>query len=453
MKLFSCLCVLASAVAAGSLVQAQNVDLVTLPNRDTVQLTIYNSEDLTLVKEMRSITLKKGINRLQFSWAGTLIDPTSVQLRPLTHAEEVEVLDTVFLGQKPQSLQWNLESEFEGQARVEVTYFTSGLTWRMDYVAVANPEETELSLQGHVRVFNNSGEQYENAEVRLIVGKINLVEKIAELARRSGVAPPSPDDADYDEARSRAALRFFYQADKSGPATSEAPATGAREIIKEGVSEYFMFHVEGRESIPNGWSKRMPAVHADQAEFDIVYRMRAYQYGDRPVRFFILRNDEAHSLGDSPLPDGVIRVFRKNDNDGLSYLGQQQLNYVPVAAEIEVNLGPDDLVVFEQRKTATRRTDFTFDHFNKVVQGWNEHQSWQGTLRNYRDKPIDFELRSQFAGDVELKAGAPTSSFDFNTVETKLRANSRDKSAFPYTVTIHHGRNAKQNRVRLMTAE
>ena len=54
------------APAAG----AKNIDLVTLPDRDSVQLTIYNSEDLTLVKETRSVTLKKGDNKLQFSWAG-----------------------------------------------------------------------------------------------------------------------------------------------------------------------------------------------------------------------------------------------------------------------------------------------------------------------------------------------------------------------------------------------
>ena len=65
---------------------ARDIDLVTLPPRDQVQLTIYNSEDLTLVKEIRSITFKKGVNRLQFSWANTLIDPTSVHFRPLEHA-------------------------------------------------------------------------------------------------------------------------------------------------------------------------------------------------------------------------------------------------------------------------------------------------------------------------------------------------------------------------------
>ena len=53
------------------------VDLVTLPTREGTQLTIYNSEDITMVREHRLLTVKEGVNRIQFSWANTLIDPTS----------------------------------------------------------------------------------------------------------------------------------------------------------------------------------------------------------------------------------------------------------------------------------------------------------------------------------------------------------------------------------------
>ncbi|MFP6673899.1 MAG: hypothetical protein VB878_02370, partial [Pirellulaceae bacterium] len=194
---------------------SQNVDLVTLPKRDTVQLTIYNSEDITLAKETRSITLKKGMNRLQFSWAGTLIDPTSVEFRPLDHADQIEVADTVFLGQKPQHLIWNIQSDFEGQALVEVSYFTSGLTWQMDYVAVSNRHETDMDFRGHVRVFNNSGEEYENAEIRLIVGKINLVEKIADLARRNGQQPPQLSSPQYGALKRHATLELMSRAEEA----------------------------------------------------------------------------------------------------------------------------------------------------------------------------------------------------------------------------------------------
>jgi hypothetical protein len=43
-----------------------DVDLVTLPRREGTQLTIHNSEDITMVREHRLLTVKKGINRIQF---------------------------------------------------------------------------------------------------------------------------------------------------------------------------------------------------------------------------------------------------------------------------------------------------------------------------------------------------------------------------------------------------
>src|SRR5512147_2244279 len=98
-----CLClgtVLAATLALP--VAARNVDLATVPPRESVQLTIYNSEDLTLVRETRSLTLKKGLNRIQYSWANTLIDPTSVEIRPLEREDQIEVLDTSYPGDKPQ---------------------------------------------------------------------------------------------------------------------------------------------------------------------------------------------------------------------------------------------------------------------------------------------------------------------------------------------------------------
>ncbi len=107
---------------------ARNVDLSTVPKRDSVQLTIYNSEDLTLVRETRIVTFKKGVNPLQFSWANTLIDPTSVELKFLTSADKLDVLDTTYPHDKPQMLSWNVESEFDGAATIQITYFTSSIT-------------------------------------------------------------------------------------------------------------------------------------------------------------------------------------------------------------------------------------------------------------------------------------------------------------------------------------
>src|SRR5678815_3705967 len=114
------LCFLLSACGFASEVRAKNVDLSTVPKRNTVALTIYNSEDITLVRETRTVTFKKGVNPLQFSWANTLIDPTSVELRFVNHADQLDVLDTTFPHDKPQMLYWNVQSDFDGEATIEI---------------------------------------------------------------------------------------------------------------------------------------------------------------------------------------------------------------------------------------------------------------------------------------------------------------------------------------------
>ena len=277
-----------------------------MPKRDTVQLTIYNSEDLTLVRETRTVTFKKGVNPLQFSWANTLIDPTSVELQFLTSAEKLEVLDTTFPHDKPQMLYWNVQSDFDGEATVEITYFTSGITWSADYVCVADKDEKQLKLEGFVRVTNNSGEEYEDAQVRLVVGTINLVEKIAQLAH-------VPMDADVG-ASSTTTTRTMLSRSRAKDADASmrrrrpcrqptAPAE-PKQIIKEGLSEYFIYTIEGTETIPNGWIKRLRSFEGDDGPFKIQYRYRPQEYGDQLVRMYLLTNDKASKLGTTPLPDG-----------------------------------------------------------------------------------------------------------------------------------------------------
>src|SRR6266700_1265028 len=167
------------------------INVVTLPGRDSVQLTIYNSVDLTLVKETRLLTFRKGLNKLEFSWANTLIDPTSVEFRPLTHADAVEVLDVSFPPRVSNTLEWRINSDFAGEVQVEIRYFTSGISWSADYVVEANKTEKLMGLAGYVRVNNNSGEDYENAQVRLVVGVIRLVQEIADLARAGKPGMPT----------------------------------------------------------------------------------------------------------------------------------------------------------------------------------------------------------------------------------------------------------------------
>lgn len=448
--------------------QAENVDLSTVPSRSTVQLTIYNSEDITLVREVRAVTFKKGVNPLQFSWANTLIDPTSVELRFLTHGDELDVLDTTFPHAKPQMLYWNVQSEFDGEAQIQITYFTSGITWSADYLCIADKDEREMSFEGFVRVFNNSGEEYEDAQIRLVVGTINLVEKIAQLANI-----PVPQVASMEEARHAEFSRLALSTTLSRGVTDGAGGMGMEEpkqIIKEGLSEYFIFTIEGTETIPNGWSKRMRSLEGQKSPVSIEYRYRPQEYGDQLVRMYLLKNDVASKLGTTPLPDGLVRVFRDNGRDGLSYLTQQAVKYVPIGDKIELNLGGDPEVIHELIKQRTFRTDLllqihgssevrklggdgVFKEENASLVGWDDHAILTERIRNYSSRAINVEIRRTFPGHIVFKSSLDPKLHDFQTVELHTTVPAGKKNDLRFELVSKQGTSMKQNNVTLERAE
>ncbi|MCX5676917.1 MAG: hypothetical protein NTX87_18155, partial [Planctomycetota bacterium] len=436
---------LVALVLVAGVASARNIDLVTLPPRQTVQLTIYNSEDLTLVRETRSITFKKGVNRLEFSWANTLIDPTSAYFRPLAQEDQIEVLDTTFPLDRPQVLIWNVESKFEGQVAVEVSYFTSGISWSADYVMITDAGETKAGVDGYVTVVNNSGEDYEGAQVRLVVGTINLVEKIAQLAQ--GGQPPAPMAAAPADAKGRAMRKAVAEAEGGlggGALFYAGEAKAPPKIIKEGLSEYFIFTVEGQQTVKTGWSQRMVSFRSRDVPFEILYRYRPHQYGPKPVRFFILANDQEHKMGESPLPDGIIRVFRENGRDGLSFYTAQSTKYIPIKEKIELNVGKDDQIVYERVVLDLGRQNFIYDEAVRPtppVVGWDETRKWQEEIRNYRAKPIKMEIRHVLPGDVEFgMEGAAVKLYDFHTPEYVLTLAAGQKQKWLSEGTFHLGR-------------
>lgn len=470
--LIGCFCVLSAL--CGSSAFGRNVDLSTVPKRNTVQLTIYNSEDLTLVRETRVVSFKKGVNPLQFSWANTLIDPSSVEMRFLTRPDQLEVLDTTFPHDKPQMLYWNVQSEFDGEATIEITYFTSGITWSADYLCIADAEEKQMGVEGFVRVFNNSGEDYENAQVRLVVGTINLVEKIAQLAQISMGEVAGLERGRKEDYKRKAAKDMML--DKSISAGAPAPlmvaelADREKQIIKEGLSEYFIYTIEGTETIPNGWSKRMRSFEAQAVPFAIQYRFRPLQYGEQLVRMYLLTNNTKNKLGTTPLPDGIVRVFRENGRGGLSFLVAQQTKYVPIGDKIELNLGPDPEVIFELVKLKSYRDNIWLHlhgagvfkrvedgaveiDVNSSVAGWDEHVVYTQRIRNYTAKPIEVEVRRSYDGHIVWRSRLQPTLHDYRTVQFTGTVEPGRKSDLRFEVVRHQGRNAKQNNVTLETAE
>ena len=431
---------------ATPLAQAK-VDLVTLPTRDSVQLTIYNSGDLTLVRENRALTLKDGKNRLQFSWANTLIDPTSLGMFPMAQADKIDVQDLVYPPRVRNLGLWNIVSRVSGKVQMEITYFTSGLSWRAFYMGTLSPDEKTMQLQGYVRVTNNSGEDYENAQTRLIVGKVHILDQIAQLAKRQ-----------FPYGRPGMVRRDRYAGNYLASAAAEKEGAGIKrnldlfeikpkKIQKEGLSEYFLYTIEGTETIPNGWSKRLPSFEAEGIPVTNLYKFEQERYGQSVIRFFSFINDKDHKLGETPIPGGLLKVYRTADEEQhLAYEGQSNFKYIPVEEDVELNLGSVKNVIVEPKLMEMRTENYDFDWKGNIT-GWEEKKTWKIEVKNTRKLPVRLEIKRNIPvkkWDIENKGDCGVyEKEDMDTVKYTLDLQPETKKEFEYVVTTYLGTRAE----------
>ena len=421
------------------------VDLVTLPTRDSVQLTIYNSADMTLVRESRALTLKDGENKLQFSWANTLIDPTSLEMLPKANADKIDIADLTYPPRVRNLGLWNIESGVRGKVPVEISYLTSGLSWRAFYMGTLTEDEETMRLQGYVRVTNNSGEDYENAQTRLIVGKVHILDEIAELARRQyPYGRPEVIEHEMEGFKEKYELaKKVMVLDMPSVANADSLALKPKEVIKEGLSEYFLYTIEGKETIPTGWSKRLLSFNVDKVPVVNLYKYEEERYGTTVVRFLSFKNDKEHELGDTPIPGGMLKVYRDAGDEGhLSYTGQSSFKYIPVDEDVELNLGAVADIVVRAKLMDFKTENYEFDRRGDVS-GWDEIRTYNIEVKNTRDIAVKVEIKRNFNTSYwKLSRSGEFGEFekvDIDTVKFNLELRPRTTKKFEYVLTTYHG--------------
>ncbi|MBA7585874.1 hypothetical protein ES708_27866 [subsurface metagenome] len=398
---------------------------------------------MTLARESRALTLKEGKNSLQFSWANTLIDPTSLEMLPKANADKIDIAELTYPPRVRNLGLWNIQSQINGKVPIEITYLTSGLTWRAFYMGTLTEDEKTMRLQGYVRVTNNSGEDYENAQTRLIVGKVHIIDQIALLARRQypygRPGEPVPIFAAPME-EDRKVRKMVMEAMDS---VAMAGAARPKEIRKEGLSEYFLYTIEGTETILNGWSKRLISFDVMDVPVVNLYKHEEKRYGLSVLRFLSFKNDKEHKLGDTPIPGGMLKAYRSVDNEQhLGYVGQSSFKYIPVDEDVELNLGPVSDIVVEPKLMDFKTDNFRFDRKGNIS-GWDEIRKFEIEVKNTRNIPVKIEIQRNFATQYwKLEKSGDFGQFekvDLDTVKFTLKLKPNSIKKFEYILTTYHG--------------
>ena len=416
-------------------------ELVTLPPRDNVQLTIYNSEDLTLVRENRTLSFKAGDNRIQFSWANTLIDPTSVEFRAIEDKEgNLEVTETSFPPESHEMLIWTITAKKAASQKVEISYFTSGISWSAEYHGIVSDDESTVELTAYVTVHNNSGEDYEDARVRLVVGVIHMVERVIDLASAHG-----PGDMQRIPMSDMRKMEEGMQED-----ANDDPSNGMysvpKDIDKSGLSEYYIYTIEGTETVPNAWSKRLKSFTTADIPLKTVYHFEPEKFGPEFTKVLEFKNDAEHKLGKEPLPDGVIRLYRKGKDGALTWMGALDSEYIAKNDEVKINVGPDPEVTMKEKRLSLKKTDLSFDRNgpNRWLSGWTTVEDFEIEVKNFRGRAVEIEIHRTCDGDFDFASNDPFASEDFQTRKFVFTLGPAATKKVKFTVTTRNGSNAKK---------
>ena len=217
-----------------------------------------------------------------------------------------------------------------------------------------------------------------------------------------------------------------------------------QEVFKESLSEYFLYTVEGRDTIPTGWSKRLSSFKTSDVPITSFYKFEKERWGDQVMRHYRFTNSEPSHLGKEPLPDGEVKAFRLITDDRLSaFVGRTAVKYIPVNETVEMELGTDREVLVKPTLVNWEKTNLQFDP-NGNVQGWTVRETWQVEVQNAKDIDVVLDVRRNFTGNWSLQTEAAYEKVDANKIKFVLPLQARERRTFGYVVNTRFGSNVSR---------
>ena len=408
-------------------------------DRISTEITIYNA-GLGLVKDRRSINLNRGDSVLQLMDVASQVIPSSVSVESVTEKGAFSVLEQnyeydllsptklleKYIGktiivryrnpntdredekkalvlayndgqpvlqignevtfgipgnyvfpQVPEdliarpTLSWLLRTDSSGARQIETLYLTNGMTWRADYILVLDADDKAANISAWVTLDNRSGANFRNARLKLVAGDVNRVR---------------------DEAR----------AAQSIPVRSMAMQEAAPQFQESALFEYHLYTLQRPTDVKNNQSKQVGLLSVQDVpiEKEYIYRGQSYYYRGRhpdflekntkiPV-FLIFRNDKRSRLG-MPLPKGIVRVYKRDQDESLQFVGENRIDHTPIDEKIRMTIGNAFDVVGDRKQTS----------WSSVATNLTESE-YEISLRNHKREDITIRVEETIPGDWKI---------------------------------------------------
>ncbi len=290
-----------------------------------------------------------------------------------------------------------------GKQSLELSYLTSGLAWKADYVANLSADGKNLDLNGWVTLTNRSGAGFDDATLQLVAGTVNRVR----------------------------------QADMRVMAMAPAALAKARvaEATQEALMDYHLYSFERPTTIADNQTKQLALLSASTvpvrreyllAGNEYYYRERYGQIGQKlkPAVFIEFEN-KGGQLG-KPLPAGIVRVYAKDSKGAAQFVGEDRVEHTAKNEKLKLRLGEAFDITAERKQT----------NYKRIADNVTE-SSWRIELRNAKDEVVTVRVQEPMPGDWEMVQESLKHSKDSARIASwNVVVPAGDKVVLEYTVRV-----------------
>lgn len=303
-----------------------------------------------------------------------------------------------------------LTNPSHGKHDLELSYLTTGLSWRTDYVAALNEDDNQIDLSGLVTLTNQSGIDYHHAKLQLVAGDVHQTHPEHRIAR------------------------------KMMAMVSEVADTA--QMKEESLFEYHLYTLQHPTTLTENQTKQVALMSANHLPIskEFILQGADYYYTSKydtisqklKAGVFINFVNQGEGLG-IPLPKGIIRVYKKDTQGNSQFIGEDQIEHTPQNERIRLKLGNTfDL-------TADKiQTDF------QQIAGAPHHASvfetaYQIILRNTKKEAVTVQVREPIPGDwTMLSESSPHTKLAASMVEWQIAVPAGGEATLAYRVRVKY---------------
>ncbi len=478
------LCSLLGLLAASSL-RAQPLTTSTAESQDGVSLTVYN-QNFAVVREVRPLTLRRGMNLVRFEDVAAQIDPTSLALKALSDPDAVlvqeqnyqydlishvtlldksvgeririrqtlpgggvETVEGTLLSQPGQGTIIQLDDGrvlINPSGQIELAALPEGLIsrpsllWKVEATHSATYPTEVPYLTGGVHWEATYSAVIDEAEDAVdLSGWVTLTNTSGTTYRDAGLQLMAGDVRRVQEEMYFDGYeRPIIQRDVIGAPRVVGPNFGEASFF-----EYHLYTLDGRTTIAQNETKQLALLAAGgvgvrrRLAFDphrrtnddgVLYSndYRANQGGstqESKVNVILeVANTEANQLG-MPLPKGKVRLYKSDERGNLQFLGEDLIDHTPRNEDVRLYVGDAFDVVGTRTVKAERRPN------PRIVE-----RDVEVSIRNRKEVAAEvFVVERGFAVWEVLDASHGFTRLDAHTAEAPVTVGPDEEVTLTYT--------------------